>query len=136
MFYFRNSEKEIQEASLPDEQEREECVDKIEEERSKAEIQNDSMETTFSEEKFLRETPKKSDVISTLRKLNKDAINAIVRRNRVETPRVALNKSKHCRNCGTVVKIPPAGRNMENDESDASLAENVKMVNFLVKQLF
>ncbi|XP_017761623.1 PREDICTED: uncharacterized protein LOC108551820 [Eufriesea mexicana] len=123
------SEKKIQETSLLNEQDREECINKIEGGWSRSEVENDNLETTYSEEKFFRETPKQSNVISTLRKLNKDAINAIVRRNRVQTTRVAPNKSRHCKNCGTIVKIPPAnaGRNTENDDSDASSAQNVKM---------
>lgn len=79
--------------------------------------------TISSEEKFLRETPIKSDVTSTLRKLNKDAINAIVRRQKVHG---SGNRHRHCRNCGTVVIVPTADKSRnEVDDSDSS-AENAK----------
>ncbi|CAK9818678.1 hypothetical protein ANTQUA_LOCUS9898, partial [Anthophora quadrimaculata] len=95
------------------------------------EVGNAEPEAVFSEEILLSETPKKSDVTSTLRKLNKDAINAIVRKRRVDLERVATSKSRHCRNCGNVVRVPPAdvSRNLKDEDSDdGSTLENVKMI--------
>ncbi|CAK9826823.1 hypothetical protein ANTRET_LOCUS4600 [Anthophora retusa] len=94
------------------------------------EVGNAEPEVVSSEEILLSETPKKSDVTSTLRKLNKDAINAIVRKRRVDIERVATSKSRHCRNCGNVVRVPPAdvSRNLKDEDSDdGSTLENVKM---------
>ncbi|XP_017793975.1 PREDICTED: uncharacterized protein LOC108575645 [Habropoda laboriosa] len=93
-------------------------------------VGNDEPEVVSSEGIFLSETPKKSDVTSTLRKLNKDAINAIVRKRRVHTERVVSSKSRHCKNCGNVVRLPPAdvSRNLQAEESDdGSSLENVRM---------
>ncbi|XP_017881876.1 uncharacterized protein LOC108625995 [Ceratina calcarata] len=124
-----------QEESLIEKKDEESSSPKLEEDRNKSdervtesriELENHEPRTISSEEKFLRETPIKSDVTSTLRKLNKDAINAIVRRQKIHG---SSNKHKHCKNCGTVVTLPTADKSRnEADDSDSSV-ENMKTVN-------
>ncbi|XP_012175202.3 uncharacterized protein LOC100643791 isoform X1 [Bombus terrestris] len=121
------SEKNPKETSLPTEYGRGEFINRIETGKSRTEIEDGSSKTNFSEEKLLRETPKQSDVTCTLRKLNKDAINAIVRRSRVQTPVEALsslNKPRPCKNCGTIAKLPAV--DAVDYDSDSSSLEKFK----------
>ncbi|XP_034190558.2 uncharacterized protein LOC117608911 [Osmia lignaria lignaria] len=82
---------------------------------------------TISSEKLLTETPKKTDATSTLRELNKDAINAIVRRHRIQTINKITDKPRY-KNYKTVVKLPSAEsevpENMEKNESKS--LENIR----------
>lgn len=117
---------------MPTEYGRGEFINRIETGKSRTEIEDGSSKTNFSEEKLLRETPKQSDVTCTLRKLNKDAINAIVRRSRVQTPVEALsslNKPRPCKNCGTIAKLPAV--DAVDYDSDSSSLEKFKTVNIL-----
>lgn len=139
-YYFRksvkNGKKNQKETCLPIEHHKEKYINKIADGKLKIEIEDDSPETDLSEDKFLRETPKQSDVTSTLRKLNKDAINAIVRRNRVQAFVETPDKSRSCKNCGTIVKLPSAGaaNNAVDYDGDDSSLENFKTVTLLRNQ--
>ncbi|XP_053984085.1 uncharacterized protein LOC128879192 isoform X1 [Hylaeus volcanicus] len=86
---------------------------------------------TISSKVLLRETPKTSDVTCTLRELNRDAIDAIIRRRRtIRAPRNAHDKSRNCQKCGTIVRLPLAAyQTVENDEADDNATgslENLK----------
>ncbi|XP_076684529.1 uncharacterized protein LOC143377299 [Andrena cerasifolii] len=85
---------------------------------------------SISSETLLGDVPRKSDATCTLRKLNRDAIDAIARRHRIHTPREASNKCRQCRACGTVVKLPSteceARGKPEADESRSASLENFK----------
>lgn len=112
---------------LLNEQNKEENIDRIEERKLNINVENRDSEMIFKEDKFLREIPKQSDVTSTLRKLNKDAINAIVRRNRIQMPLEVSDKPIHCKNCKTIVKLAPTNITTTiDDDSDASSLENIK----------
>ncbi|CAL7942159.1 unnamed protein product [Xylocopa violacea] len=120
------SEKENQkETFLSSERNKEESVDET---KSEAVMENCATATISNEEVLLKEIPKKSDVTSTLRKLNKDAINAIVRKHRVQTSKDVAKKSRHCKNCGSIVMLPTAdtSRNVDDNDSIALSVENVK----------
>ncbi|XP_076237488.1 uncharacterized protein LOC143181129 [Calliopsis andreniformis] len=95
------------------------------------EVCNEELET-ISNEKLLTEIPKKSDVTCTLRKLNRDAIDAVSRRYRIQTPRETLNKSRQCKTCGTVVKLPcteyEGSERIEANENKSSFIENARIV--------
>ncbi|XP_076757214.1 uncharacterized protein LOC143427167 [Xylocopa sonorina] len=120
------SEKENRkETFLSSERNEEERIDEM---KSEAVMENCATGTISNEEVLLKEIPKKSDVTSTLRKLNKDAINAIVRQHKVETPKDAVKRSRHCKNCGSIVMLPTAdtSKNVEDNDSIALSTENVK----------
>lgn len=95
---------------------------------------------SVSSEKLLGDVPRKSDATCTLRKLNRDAIDAIARRHRIHTPREALNKCRQCRACGTMVKLPSteyeARGKPEADESRSASLENVSTMNFNISSIF
>lgn len=139
-YYFRksvkNGKKNQKDTCLPIQHHKEKHINKIADGKLKTEIEDGSPETDLSEDKFLRETPKQSDVTSTLRKLNKDAINAIVRRNRVQAFVETPDKFIPCKNCGTIVKLPSAGgaNNAVDYDGDDSSLENFKTVNLLRNQ--
>lgn len=130
--YRKSIKSEKKKIFLLNEQNKEENIDEIEEKKLNINIENRDSEMIFREDKFLREIPKQSDVTSTLRKLNKDAINAIVRRNRIQIPLEVSDKPIHCKNCKTIVKLAPTNISSNiDDDSDASSLENIKTVNFL-----
>ncbi|KOX73390.1 hypothetical protein WN51_14436 [Melipona quadrifasciata] len=123
----KNGKKNQKETCSPIEHHKEKYINKIADGKLRTEIKDGSPERDLSEDKFLRETPKQSDVTSTLRKLNKDAINAIVRRNRIQTFVETPGKFRPCKNCGTIVKLPSAGAtNAVDYDGDDSSLENFK----------
>lgn len=101
-------------------------------EQAPVEIENEAKREPeiISSEKLLTETPKKSDATSTLRELNKDAINAIVRRHKIQTISKISDKPQY-KNYKTVVKLLSAEsevpENMEKNESKS--LENIRTVN-------
>ncbi|XP_043506978.1 hepatoma-derived growth factor-related protein 2-like [Frieseomelitta varia] len=125
----KNGKETQKETCLPIRHHKEKYINKIADGKLKTEIEDGSPETDLSEDKFLRETPKQSDVTSTLRKLNKDAINAIVRRDRVQAFVETPDKFRPCKNCGTIMKLPSvdgANNAVDYDGDDSSL-ENFKV---------
>lgn len=123
---YRSRQSEKRESPPFPEQSKQESIGTTEQEVSKGELQSAKPECLSSEGEFLTETPKRSDATSTLRNLNKDAINAIVRRHRVQTSKEVASKSRHGRNIETVVKLPPG----EDENCDGSSLENLATVNF------
>ncbi|XP_015430411.1 PREDICTED: uncharacterized protein LOC107186953 [Dufourea novaeangliae] len=119
--------KEAEGLKESDENPLEEIENGIEDTEAQNQAENEEAESIPSE-KLLRETPKTSDVTWRLRKLNRDAIDAIAGRYRIRRPKETQNKSKskQCRKCGTVVKLPSAEYEAsDRDDSRTGSYENL-----------